>query len=136
MPDVAIAAVLVNAVHNSLDGVNLVRPHHQQLLLTGHQHHVTADHLAQDTLGQELLSKVVQLRDFFVVIAGELVNGQEALVSVEAEVTRIVVGEVPGVSAIADNEQLNEAQQRLTIAVAKVALVTYDLLHSPPRANG
>ncbi|RMN60565.1 hypothetical protein ALQ55_200100 [Pseudomonas savastanoi pv. savastanoi] len=92
--------------------------------------------MAQDTLGQELLSKVVQLRDFFVVIADELVNGQEALVSVEAEVTRIVVGEVPGVSAIADNEQLNEAQQRLTIAVAKVALVTYDLLHSPPRANG
>ena len=53
VPDVAVAAVLIDAVDDGLDGVDLVRPHHQQLLLAGDEHHVPADHLAERALGEE-----------------------------------------------------------------------------------
>ena len=52
VPDVAVAAVLMDAVHDGLDGVDLVRAHHHQLLLAGDQHHVAADHLAQGAFGE------------------------------------------------------------------------------------
>jgi len=41
----------VNAIDNGLNGINLIGPHHHQLLLTGYQHHVAADHLRQGTFG-------------------------------------------------------------------------------------
>ena len=53
VPDVAVAAVLVDAVHDGLDRVDLIRAHHQQLLLAGDEHHVAADHLAQRAFGEE-----------------------------------------------------------------------------------
>ena len=80
-----------------LDGVDLVRPHHQQLLLAGDEHHVAADHLAERALGEEGLGEVVEVGDLLVVLVGELVDGQEALVGVEGEVAGVVVGEVVGV---------------------------------------
>jgi hypothetical protein len=46
--------------------------------------------------------------DLFVVLAGELVDGQEAFVGIETEVSGVVVGEVPSVGAVADDEQLDE----------------------------
>lgn len=110
VPDVAIAAVLVDALNDGFDGIDLVRPHHQQLLLAGHQHHVATDHLAQGALSQKLVGEAVELRDLLVVFAGELIDRQEALIRVEAEVPRVVVGEVPSISAIADDEELQEAQ--------------------------
>ncbi|MCY1351957.1 hypothetical protein D9M68_680850 [compost metagenome] len=136
MPDVAVAAVLVDALHDGFDGIDLVRPHHQQPLFAGHQHHVAADHLAQGALGQELLSKAIKLRDLLVVLAGELVDRQEAFISVEAEVPCVVVGEVPSIGAVADNEELQEAQQCLAVSVARIGLVIDDLLHSSTRADG
>ena len=136
MPDVAIAAVLVDAVDDGLDGIDLVGPHHQQLLLAGHQHHVAADRLAQRALGEELLGKAVEMGDLLVLFVGELIDGQEALVGIEAEVPRVVIGEVPGVAAVADDEELDEAQQRLAVAVAGVVFVFDDLLHRPAWADG
>ena len=135
MPDVAVAAALVDAVHDGLHGIDLVRPHHQQLLLAGHQDHVAADHLAQRAFGEKLLGKGIKVGDLLVVFGGELIDGQEALVGVEAEVPRVVVGEIPGVAAVTDDEKLDEAQQRLAVAVAGVALVIDDLLHRPARAD-
>ena len=62
---------------------------------------------------------------------GELVDRQEPLVGVEGEVAGVVVGEVPGAVAVADDEELDEAEQRLGVAVAGVVLVVDDLLHRP-----
>lgn len=47
VPDIAVAAILVNAIRDGLDCVDLIRTHHHQLLLAGNQHHVAADHLTQ-----------------------------------------------------------------------------------------
>ena len=47
----------------------------------------------------------------------------------------VVVGEIPGVGAVADDEELHEAEQRLGVAVAGVVLVIDDLLHGPARAD-
>ncbi len=118
-----------------LDGVDLIRPHHQQLLLAGDQHHVAADHLAQGAFGEEGLGKAVEMGDLLVVLGGELVDGQKALVGVEAEMAGVVVGEIPGIASVADDEELHEAQQRLGVAVAGVVLVVDDLLHGPARAD-
>ena len=73
--------------------------------------------------------------DLLVVLGGELINGQKALVGVEAEMAAVVVGEIPGVAAVADDEQLHEAEQRLGVAVAGVVLVVDNLLHGAARAD-
>ena len=49
--------------------------------------------------------------------------------------TRVVVGKVHRLSAIADDEELDEAQQRACIAVAGIVLVLDDLLHRPARID-
>ena len=48
----------------------------------------------------------------------------------------VVVGEVVGVGAVADDEELQEAQQRFGVAVAGVVFVVNDLLHGPARVDG
>ena len=111
MPDVAVAPVLVDAVHNGLHRINLVGAHHQQFLLGGHQHHVSADHLGEGTLGKELFGELVEMGYFFVVLAGEMIDGQELLVRIEIEMLVLVVGEVVGIGAVADYKKLQEAQQ-------------------------
>ncbi|SFE02466.1 hypothetical protein SAMN05428977_100513 [Nitrosomonas sp. Nm166] len=136
VPDVAVAAVLVDAIDNGLDGVDLVGAHHQEFLLTGHQHHVAADHFTQRAFGEEFLGEAVQMGDLVVVFACELVERQKAFVGVEAEVAVVIVGKVPGIAAVADDEQLQETQQGFAITVAGVALVINDLLHGPARADG
>jgi hypothetical protein len=67
--------------------------------------------------------------------SGELIDGQEALVGIEGEVAGVVVGEVVGAVAVADDEELHEAEQRLGVAVAGVVLVFDDLLHGPARIH-
>ncbi|SCZ84437.1 hypothetical protein NSMM_160027 [Nitrosomonas mobilis] len=135
VPDVAVAAVLVDTIDNRLDGVDLIRPHHQELLLAGHQHHVAADHFAQRAFGKKGVGKAVQMGDLAVVHVRELVQRQEAFVGVEAEVAAVVVGEIPGVAAVADDEQLQEAEQGFAVAVAGCVLIIDDLLHGPARAD-
>ena len=135
MPDVAVTAVLVNALDDVLDGIHLIGPHHQQLLLAGHQHHVAADGLAQGAFGKELVGKFVELGDLFIGLVGKLVDGQKPLVRIERKVPCVVVGEVVGVGAVADDEELQKAQQRFGVAVARVVFVINDLLHGAARVN-
>lgn len=54
---------------------------------------------------------------------------KEPLVGVECEVAGVVVGEIHRLGAIADDEELEEAEQRSGVAVAGVVLVVDDLLH-------
>src|SRR5271165_3458586 len=75
------------------------------------------------------------MSDLFVILAGELIDRQESLVSVEVEMAVVVVGEIPSFTAVADDEELEEAQQGLAVAVAGVVLVIDDLLHGPARAD-
>ena len=92
--------------------------------------------MPQGAFGEEFFGKAVEQGDFFVVFAGELVDGQEAFISVEAEVARVVVGEIPCVGAVADDKYLQEAQQRFAVAVAGVGFVIDDLLHGAAGAYG
>ena len=135
VPDVAVAVVFVDALHDVLHGIDLVGPHDHELLLTRQQHHVAADGAAEVALFQEGFGELVELGDLAVVFAGELIDGQKALVGIEGEVAGVVVGEVVGAVAVADDEQLHEAQQRLGVAVAGVVLVFDDLLHGPARVH-
>lgn len=129
MPDVSVSAVLLDAPHDLLDGVDLVRPHHEKSLLVLDENHVPADHVAERAFGKELLGEVVEVRDLLVVWVGELVDGQVPLVGVEREVPLIVVGEVVGFVAVAHDEELKEAEERSGVAVAGVVLVRDNLLH-------
>ena len=134
VPDVAVAAVLVNALDDSLDSIYLVRTHHHQLLLAGHQHHVAADHFAKGAFGEELFGEAVEMGDLLVVLPGKLVERQKTLVGVEAEVVAVVVGKVPGIGAVADDEELHKAEQCFAVTIAGVVFVFDNLLHGPARA--
>ena len=111
MPDVAIAAVLVNALDDGFDRIDLIRPHHQHFLFALDQYHVAADHVAERAFGEECLGEVVEVGDLAIVFGSELVDGQELFARVKAEVARVVVGKVPRIALVADDEQLNEAHQ-------------------------
>ena len=87
-------------------------------------------HLAEEPIGE-----IVEVGDFGVVLVRELVDRKEPLVSVEGEVPRVVVGEVPRVRAVADDEELDEAEERLGVSVTGVVLVVDNLLHRPSRAD-
>ena len=60
--------------------------------------------------------------NLFVVYVGELADRQETLLGIEGEMARIVVREIECFIAVADNEKLNKAQDRLRIAAAGVVL--------------
>ena len=135
VPDVAIAPVLVNAVHNGLHRVNLVRAHHHQLLLHFHQHHVAAHHLGQRALGQKLLGKRAQVRDFAVLHVRVLIHRQKLLIGREVEMLLAVVGQVKRTGAVRYDEQLNEAQQAIRIARAVVFLIVGYLFHCLARRH-
>lgn len=134
MPDVAVSSIVMDAVHDGAHRVDLVRAHHEELVLAGDQHHIPADHRAQSALGQKLFGEVVHVGDFLVGLIGELVQRQEPLIGVETKMPCIVVGEIPGIAAVADNEHLYEAQQCPRVAVPGFILVVHDLLHGATRA--
>lgn len=135
MPDIAIAAVLADAVDNGLHGIDLIGPHHQQLLLAGNQHHIAAEGLAKGAFDQEGLCEAVEVGDLFVADVGEFIDRQKALFGIEGEVPGIVVREIEGAVAIADDEKLKKTEQGLGVAVAGIVLVVDDLLHGPARAD-
>ncbi|MNI26626.1 hypothetical protein D3C73_803360 [compost metagenome] len=59
MPDIAVATVLLDAVDNGFDGIDLIWAHDHELLLTRYQHHVAVDCLAQRTFDEEGLGEAV-----------------------------------------------------------------------------
>jgi len=109
VPDIAVAAVLVDAVHDGLDGVDLIGAHHHQLALVLDEHHVPADHLRHGALGEKFLSKVIKIGYFLVVRVGKLIDGQKPLVGIKFEVLGIVVGKIPSIGAIANHKKLHKA---------------------------
>ncbi len=80
VPDVAVAAVVADALDDGLDRVNLIRAHDHELLLAGDEDHVAADHLAEGAFDEERLRKAVEVGNLRIVFAGELVNGQETVI--------------------------------------------------------
>ena len=94
-----------------------------------------ADRLAKRAFGKEPIGEFVEVGDLRVVFGGELVDRKELLVGVEGEVLRVVVGEVPRVRAVADNEELDQTEKRPCVSVAGIVLVLDDLLHGPPGAD-
>ena len=132
-PDVAVAAVLIDAVHDLLHLIDLVRAHDHELLLASDEHHVAADHAAERAFHEEGIGKVIKVGDLLVFFIGKLVDGQETLVGIEGEVAGVVVGEVVGAIAIADDEELEETEQGLGVAVAGIVLIRDDLLHGAAR---
>ena len=73
--------------------------------------------------------------DFLVVLIGELVDREESFVGIECKMPGVVVGEVEGSVAIADDKELHEAEQSLGVSVAWIVLVFDDLLHGAPWAD-
>ena len=59
VPDVAVAGVILDALHHLLHRIDLIRPHDEQLPLHLHQHHVAADQLAQGAFAQHLTGKLM-----------------------------------------------------------------------------
>ena len=53
VPHVTVAEVFLDALDDVLDGVDLVRPHHQELLLAGDEDYVLADHVPERALGEK-----------------------------------------------------------------------------------
>lgn len=135
VPDVAIAAVLVNGVHDLFDRINLIWTHHEQLLLAGDEHHVAADHLAQGAFHQEGFGEAIEVGDLFVVLRSKLVNRQETLLRIKGEMAGIVVGEIESLVPIADNEELEKAEKGLGITVTRIVFILNDLLHRPTRID-
>ena len=135
MPDVAVAAVLADALVDGLYCVNLVGAHHEHLLLGGDEDHVAADGRAQGALGQKRLGEIIEVSDLGVVFFGVLIDGQKVFIRIESEVVVIVVGEVIGLCLVGDDEELDEAKQCLGITVSGVFFVVDDLLHGSARAD-
>ena len=117
MPDIAVTAVLVDAVDYGPDSIDLIRAHHQELLLGRYENHVPADHMAKCAFGEEPFGEVVQVSDLGVVFGRELVDWKEMLVRIESEVSYVVVGEVPSISAVADNKELDKTEKRSGVSV-------------------
>ena len=104
VPDVTVSAVLLDAIDNRLNRVDLIRAHHKQLLLARDQHHVTADHLPKSTFRQKFRGKLIEVRDLPIVFTGVLVKRQKPLISVETKVAAVIVCKVPGIATVADNK--------------------------------
>ncbi len=127
MPDVAV--VVIDARDHVFHGIDLIGPHDHEFLLAGDEHHVAADGAAEVALFQESVGEGVETGELPVFLVGIFIDGQETLIGIEGEVASVVFGEVKGAVAIADDEELHEAEQRLGVAVAGIVLVFDDLLH-------
>ena len=135
VPDVSVAAVVVDALHNLLHRIDLIGSHDHQLLFADDKDHVAADGLTEVAFPEESLREGVEVRDFLVVFVRELINGQEPFFGVEGKMPRVVVGKVVRAVAVADDEELHKAEQRLGITVTGLVFVFDDLFHGPARAN-
>ena len=51
-----------------------------------------------------MLGKAGELGDFFVVVSGKLIERQKAFIRIKAEMAVVIVGKIPCVAHVADNE--------------------------------
>ena len=109
MPDVAITTILVYAVYDGIDSIYLVRTHYEQLLFTGDQNHILADHSPKPALCQDLIGEVLQIGNFVILLVSPLIYRQELFFSVEVEMLVVVICEIVCPALIAHNEQLHKA---------------------------
>ena len=107
----------------------MIRPHHQELLLTCDQNHVATDRLAESAFDEEALGEAIELDYFLVVYIRKLINREKTLFGIEGEVTSIVVCEVKRSVAVTNHKELKKAKDRLRIAISGIVLVIDDLLH-------
>jgi hypothetical protein len=47
VPNITVTPVVINAFYNRLNGINLIRAHHHQFLLTLHQNHIAIYHFSK-----------------------------------------------------------------------------------------
>lgn len=69
------------------------------------------------------------MSDLSICLIGELVDRQEILVRIEGKMLSVVVREIIGFVAIADDEKLHEAEERFGVTVSRIVLVFDDLFH-------
>ena len=135
MPDIAVAAVLMDTLDDGFDGIHLIRPHDHELLLAGDKHHVAAEGLPEIAFHQECLGEAVEVGDLFVRLIRELIDGQKTLIGIESEMPGVVIGKIVSAVAIAHDEKLKKAKQRFRVAVPGIVLVIDDLLHRSARID-
>ncbi len=128
-PDEAVAVVIVDALHHVLHRIVLVGPHDHELLLGDDEHHVAADGPAKVALFKEVVGELSEMANVPIGLVSELRDGQETFIPIEGEVAGVVVGEVVGPVAIADDKGLEVAEEGFGVAVAGVVLVFDDLFH-------
>ena len=104
MPDIAVSAVLMHAIHNRLYGINLIRTHNQQLLLARDQYHIKAYHLAEFTFGKHGTRKGVEIGYFRISFRRVLIHRKELFVGIEREMLVVIICEIICISLVADNE--------------------------------
>ncbi len=135
VPDIPVTAVLIDAIDDGLDSVDLIGTHHQKFPVSRDEDHVLADGFAECAFGKKPVGKVVEMRDLDVIRICKLIHREISLVRVEGEVSYVVVREVPGVSTVANDENLDKTEQRADVSVAGITLIFHDLLHRPPRTD-
>lgn len=100
VPDVAVFAAILYAVHDGLHGIVLVGAEDHKDFVNLVEDHVLSHHLAHVARFEELAGKVRELSNGIIVDVGPVEGLLEGLVT--------VVGVVLGVDAIADDEHLYE----------------------------
>ena len=69
------------------------------------------------------------MRDGGVIAIRPLIDWEEHFLGVESEVFVVIVREVVGAAPVAHDEELDEGEQGVPVAIAGVLLVINDLLH-------
>lgn len=110
MPDIAVATILIDTVYDGFDGIDLVRPHHQQLPLACNQYHVLANHFTKSTFRKELVCKLMKTGYFSVIPACKLINRQKLLMGIEGKVFFVVVCEVVRIRVVRYDKELDKAE--------------------------
>lgn len=129
VPDESVAGVVVDAVDDALDGIDLVGTHDEDATFGLDEDYVAADEVSERVFVEHEVGETEEVGHEVVVWGGCVVDREVGVGSVEAEVLVVVVGEVQGVgAAVADDEELHEAEERVGVAVAAVLLVIDNLL--------
>ena len=136
VPNEAVAIVLRHTVDDALYGIDLVWAHDENFFLGFDQHHVATDESAQRAFRQHHIGELEELHHFAIVVVSCVIYRQIVVGSIEMEMLVVVVGKIHSVAtAIAHDEELHEAHERVGVAIATILLVAHDLLYSFERRH-